>query len=65
MGTLVAVDADTRARRDAILHALLQDGVDIAGAASRRFARDPVTLDLARRRVFLDALERVLDKDVV
>lgn len=66
VGTLVAVDADTPARRDAILHALLQDGVDIGGCGvSTIRARPGLLFTSAHAAVFLDALERVLDKDVV
>ena len=66
VGTLVAVDADTPARRDAILHALLQDGVDIGGCGvSTIRARPGLLFTSAHAAVFLDALECVLDKDVV
>lgn len=61
VGTLVAIDCDTSARRDALLHALLQKGVDIGGCGSATIrARPGLLFTSAHAGVFLERFERVL-----
>lgn len=61
VGTLVAIDCDTPARRDAVLGALLQSGVDIGGCGSATIrARPGLFFTSQHARVFLQKFDDVL-----
>ena len=65
VGTLVAIDCDTPARREAVLSALLQNGVDIGGCGSATIrARPGLFFTSQHARVFLKKFDDVLSEVV-